>query len=308
MRNLHERGWSTLDLYHLQTFLRVSHLLSFTRAAEELALSQSAVSRHIEALEREFDVELFARHGRGATLTEAGTRLLEYAERILRMASEASRSLSELRNLESGRLTVGASTTAGHYLLGTPVAIYQDRHPGIDLRLEIRDSQSIMRLVEEGVVDVAVLPAGLPGQSVVSEPFVTDSLLLVAAPAHPLTSLPAVRLEDLEGKKLFLREEGSNTRRLVEGLLSSRGVRVLPRELGSTEAIKQAVAAGNGLAFCSRYAVATELRHGSLVALSGPDLPIQRQFILAFPKGARRAPAALAFAALLRKLLPTLAA
>ena len=295
-----------MDLYHLQTFSRVAQLMSFTRAAEELALSQSAVSRHIEALEREFGVELFARHGRGASLTEAGSRLLEYAERLLRMAQDARRALGELRDLESGQLRVGASTTAGHYLLGRPVAAYQDRYPGIELHLEVRDSRTILRLVDEGAVDVAVLPAFEPTPGVVTEPLLTDELMLLAAPAHALAACGEVRLEELSGAKLFVREEGSHTRKVVEEFLAARGVTPLLRELGSTEAIKQAVAAGSGVAFCSRHAVSVELQLGTLVSLAGPDLPIARPFVLAFPKGARRAPAAMAFGALLRKMLPVL--
>ncbi|MFZ5814103.1 MAG: LysR substrate-binding domain-containing protein [Bacillota bacterium] len=295
-----------MDLYHLQTFQRVAQLMSFTRAAEDLSLSQSAVSRHIEALEREFGLELFARHGRGATLTEAGNRLLEYAERILRMAQDASRALGELRDLESGQLRIGASTTAGHYLLGRPVAAYQDRYPGIALQLEVRDSRSVLRLVDEGAVDLAVLPAFEPVPGVITEPLLVDQLSLVAAPSHPLAACPAIRLEDLTGVKLFVREEGSHTRKVVEQLLAARSVPVILRELGSTEAIKQAVAAGIGVAFCSGYAAALELQQGALVSLSGPELPIARHFVLAFPKGARRAPAAMAFAALLRKMLPAL--
>lgn len=293
-----------MDLYHLQTFVRVAQVTNFTRAAEELALSQSAVSRHIEALEREFGVELFARQGRGAVLTEAGTRLLEYAERILRLTQEAGRALAELRDLESGRLTVGASTTAGHYLLGPVVAAYQDRYPGIALQLVVRDSQTIVRLADEGAVDVAVLPALAMPPGVANEALVSDVLCLIAAPSHPLVRTGTVQLEHLEGEKLFVRETGSHTRMLIEETLRARGVTCQCRELGSTEAIKQAVALGHGVAFCSRYAVADELRHGILVSPAGPDQAIRRQFVLAYPKGARRAPAALAFAALLRKHLP----
>lgn len=297
-----------MDLYHLQTFYRVARLSSFTRAAEELALSQSAVSRHIEALELEFGMELFTRSGRGAALTEAGTRLLEYAERLLHLSQEASRALAELRDLESGRLTVGASTTAGHYLLGPAVAMYQDRYPGVELRLEVRDSQSIIRVVEEGRVDVAVLPEFPVPAGIATEPCLPDELLLVAAPHHPLAQLPEVRLEDLAGVSLFLRESGSHTRRTVEQVLEARGVPVHKRELGSSEAIKQAVATGSGVAFCSKYALALELRQGLLVSLSGPDLPLTRHFVFAYPKGGRRPPAALAFVSLLRKMRPILEA
>lgn len=292
-----------MDLYHLQTFHRVARLRNFSRAADELSLSQSAVSRHIEALEERLGLELFSRGGRGATLTEAGLRLLDYAERILRLSDEAARALAELRDLESGRLVVGASTTPGNYLLGPVVAAYQERYPGIDLRLDVRDSQSITRLVEEGEVDVAVLARSSAAPGMSAEPCIDDELLLVAAPGHPLAGKNEVSLGDLAEALLFLREPGSHTRQTVEEWLRTRHFHPRQtRELGSTEAIKRAVAAGGGVAFLSRYAVTLEVRAGILKPLAGPDCRLARQFILAFPKGGRRPPAVLAFAALLRKM------
>lgn len=297
-----------MEIYHLQTFYQVARLMSFTRAAEELSLSQSAVSRHVEALEHEFGMELFVRSGRGAALTEAGTRLMEYAGRLLHVSQEASISLAELRDLESGRLIVGASTTAGHYLLGPVIALYQERYPGIDIRLDVRDSNAIMRLVEEGMVDVAILPELPVSGGIATEPCLSDALLLVAAPHHPLATLPEVHLADLEGVRLFLHESGSHTRWLVEKVLEAKGLTVDKRELGSSEAIKQAVATGRGVGFCSKYAVTLETQSGWLRSLSGPDLPLVRPFMFAYPKGGRRPPAALAFVSLLRKMLPALEA
>lgn len=300
-------GERALDLYHLQTFNRVARSLNFSRAAEELSLSQSAVSRHIEALEEEYGMELFTRGGRGVTLTEAGVRLLDYTERILRLSEEAARALSELRDLESGRLTLGASTTPGNYLLGPVVAAYQDRYPGIGLRLEIGDSRSVAGLVEEGLVDLAVLAGPQDRAAVATEPCMEDELLLVAAPGHPLANKPEVCLEDLAEARLFLREPGSHTRQVVEQAFRSRGFRPRQvRELGSTEAIKRTVAAGGGVAFLSRYAVALEVRTGTLKPLAGPDCRLTRDILLAFPRAGRRPPAVLAFVSLLRKMRPAL--
>jgi len=292
-----------MDLYHLHTFYRVARLLSFTRAAEELSLSQSAVSRHIEALEREYGIELFARKGRGAALTEAGTRLVPYAERLLHIAREASRAMGELTDLTSGHLIVGASTTPGHYVLGPVMAAYQARYPGIDLQLEIRDSQAMVRRVEDGLVDLAVIPELATTPGITSEPCLPDALMLIAAANHPLAAREQVGLRDVAAARLYLREPGSHTRQVVEEAFAARGLAPADvRVLSSTEAIKQAVAAGAGVAFCSRYALALELQSGLLKALPGPDLPLTRQFVIAFPKGGRRSPSALAFAALLRKM------
>lgn len=296
-----------MDQYHLQTFCRVARRLNFSRAAEELSLSQSAVSRHIEALECEMGMELFARAGRGVALTEAGQRLLIYAERILRLTEEARRSVEELSNLESGRLTIGASTTPGNYVLGPVVAAYQERYPGIELRLDIRDSQSVLRLVEEGSSDVAVC-AGVPDSpSLTVEPCLEDELMLVAAPHHPLAGKPEVTLRDLKDTCFFIRESGSHTRQLMERVVREKDF--FPRfrrELGSTEAIKRTVAAGAGVAYLSRFAVSVDIRAGLLKPLAGPDSRIPRQFFLVYPKGERRPPAVLAFAALLHKMRPGL--
>ncbi len=298
-----------MDLYHLRTFHRVARVLNFSRAAEELSLSQSAVSRHIEALEEEFGIEFFSRIGRGVALTEAGLRLLDYAERILQLGAETARAVAELKNLESGHLSVGASTTPGNYLLGPVVAAYQERYPGIELRLDIRDSQAALRLVEEGAVDVALL--AVPGEAVgvQLEPCIGDELLLVTGPHYSLARRSGLHLTDLMDTRFFLREPGSHTRQAVERHFRSRGFQPrLISELGSTEAIKRAAAAGGGVAFLSRYAVALEIRFGVLVPLAGEDCRIGRQFALAYPKGRRRPPAVLAFAALLRKMRPDLEA
>lgn len=293
----------TLDLIQLQTFYRVARLMNFSRAAEELSLSQSTVSRHIEALEREYGMELFARAGRGAALTEAGVRLLDYAERILHLNTEAARALAELKSLDSGHLAVGASTTPGNYLLGPVVAAYQERYPGIQLRLDIGDSQSVLRLVEQDVVDVAVLALPADASGLKIEPCVEDELVLVAAAGHPLASRPVVTLAELTGTRFFVREPGSHTRLTVESHFQARAFQPHPvSELGSTEAIKRVVTAGGGVAFLSRFAVAPEIRAGLLASPGGPECRIRRQFVLAYPKGQRRAPAVLAFTALMRKM------
>ncbi len=270
-------------------------------------MSQSAVSRHIEALELELGMELFARAGRGVALTEAGQRLLVYADRILRLTEEARRSLEELSNLESGHLNVGASTTPGNYVLGPVVAAYQERYPGIQLRLDIRDSLSVLRLVEEGKSDMAVC-AGISGSlSLAVEPCLEDELVLVAAPHHPLARKLEITLRDLQDNCIFVREPGSHTRQLMERVFDEKDISPrLSRELGSTEAIKRTVAAGAGVAYLSRFAVSVEIRAGLLKPLAGPDSRIPRQFFLVFPKGERRPPAVLAFAALLRKMRPGL--
>ena len=293
-----------MELYHLRTFTHLARLGNFSRAAEDLTLSQSAVSRHIEALEREFGLPLFVRGGRGAVLTEAGRRLLERAERILRLEEEAVAALRELQTLETGCLSLGASTTPGNYLLASVLARYRLDHPRIQCRLQIANSHAILPLLAEGKVDLAVLAAPpLIPTGLCLEPWVQEQLVLVAPPGQAFGSVPT-SLETLRDQHFFLREPGSNTRLTVERhfqRLAFHPTQIM--ELGSTEAIKGAVAAGTGLAFLPACAVRHELESGCLALIEGPGCQIPRQLVVAYLKGERLSPAALAFVALLGKRL-----
>ncbi len=302
-----------MEIYQLETFCRVARELNFSRAAEGLALTQPTVSRHIDALEREAGLQLFTHVGRKTILTEAGERLLAYAERILRTAEEARSALAELRNLESGRLHLGASTTPGRYLLPRLLEVYARRYPGIDLKLSIANSAAIAEALVEGGLDVGVLSGPVDCPQLYAEVCAVDELVPVARSGHPLAA-PADRgercaplsLAELAAETLLLREPGSGTRRRVEEFLADRGI-VFRRtiELGDLETIKQAVAAGLGVSFLSRMAVAGEIGAGSLAQLSVADegLPLRRRFFVAYNKARRQAPAVLAFMALLPKVM-----
>ncbi len=291
-----------MELYHLRTFVHLAKLGNFSRTADDLTLSQSAVSRHIEALEREFGLPLFVRGGRGAVLTEAGRRLLERAERILRLEDEAVVALRELQNLETGSLSLGASTTPGNYLLGSILARYRQDHPRIQCRVHIANTQAILPLLAEGTVDLGVLaapPVIPPGLCV--EPWAEDRLVLVAPPGHNPGG-GSTSLEALRNQPFFIREPGSNTRLTVERHFQRTAfhpAHIL--EFGSTEAIKGAVAAGAGLAFLPACSVKPDLESGRLSLASGPGCQVSRQLVVAHPKGERLPPAALAFVALLGK-------
>ena len=148
-----------MDLQQLRTFRTVARRRSFTRAAQELHLSQPAVSRQVEALEASLGASLFSRQGRRVALTEAGRRLLDYAERILELVARAERALAELHQLEAGRLTVAASTTPGGYLRPPVLAAFQERHPGLEARLTVHPSAEVEQLVLSGQADLGVAAA-----------------------------------------------------------------------------------------------------------------------------------------------------
>lgn len=299
-----------MELQQLRTFVAVARHRSFTRAAQELHLSQPAVSRQIEALEAALGTPLLSRQARRVLLTESGRCLLDYAERLLALADQAERALAELRDLESGRLFVAAGTTPGNYLLPALLAAFQARHPGIDARMAVHPSGEVERLVLDGRADLGVAAGPLRSSHLRAVPYAEDELVLLTPPGHPL----ARRGEDcdaaalaaaLERERLLLREPASATRRAAEAHLHALGIRPRhPVELGHTEAIKRAVAAGMGLAFVSRYAAAPEIAAGSLGAAVGPAARIPRRLYFIHPKGARLSPAALAFLSFAGKGMP----
>lgn len=298
-----------MDLDQLRAFCAVARRRSFTRASEELHLSQPAVSRQVEALEASLGMSLFSRQGRRVALTEPGRRLLDYAERILGLVAQAERALAELRSLATGSLTIAASTTPGNYLLPAVLAAFQERHPGVEARLAVHPSADVERLTLAGQADLGVAATPLRSPGLHAFPYREDELLLIAPAGHPLAACrevgPAELAAALERDCLLLREPASATRRATEEHLRALGIR--PRrlvEIGQTEAIKRAVAAGMGLSFASRQAVADALAAGGLAAPPGPAARIRRQIHFLLPKGARLSPAALAFVALARKDAP----
>lgn len=295
-----------MELQQLRGFVAVARFRSFTRAAQELHLTQPAVSRQVEALEAALGTPLLSRQGRRVFLTQSGRLLLDYAERLLDLADQASRALDELRRLHSGRLGLAASTTPGNYLLPEVLAAFQARHPGVETRLAVHPSGEVERLVLDGRADLGVAAAPLRLSGLYAIPYLEDELVLVTPPGHPLARLGQVAAGDLAGtlarERLLLREPASATRRAAEEHLRSLGIRPAhPLELGHTEAIKRAVAAGLGIAFISRYALGTELERGLLAAAHGPAASIRRRLYFISPKGTRLSPTALAFLALAGK-------
>ncbi len=293
-----------MDLYQLRTFVAAADARSFSRAARSLSLSQSAVSRQIEALEESFGLALFTRGGRSAELTEAGERLLAYAQNILRQASEAQEALRELRELEAGELVVGATTTPARYLVAPAMVHFADQHPKVTLRLVVGRADELANALFEGSVHLALISGPVVRPSLFLEPCMGDRLVLIAPRDHPLVGREGVEPRDLFGERLIVAPEGGCERAAVDEFIESHGLHQGLRmwELDDTETIKQAVGAGGGIAFISELAAQVE-ECGALIApIKGPNLAIQRQFFLAYSKTHRQSPAALSFAALVRKL------
>ena len=292
---------ASLNLHRLRVFHAVARRESYSRAAEDLHISQPAVSKHVLDLEEELGAKLFHRLGRRIVLTEAGRLMTDYAQRIFVLADEARRALQELQGLERGRLRLGASTTPGCYLLPRVLAAFRAQYPRLEVSLDIMASHDVVEQVLRQDLDLGFVGATFAADLHV-QPYVEDELVLILRPGHPLASLRAISREGLEGETFLLRDIASGTRTVAEAELKARGITIRHLlELRSVEAIKQAVAEGLGISFISRYAVALEVRHKALAVAADPRLRFRRPLVMISRKDARLSPSALAFAASVRK-------
>jgi DNA-binding transcriptional LysR family regulator len=269
-----------MTLRQLEVFLAIAHTRSYRRAAEALHASQPALSQHIRELEGELGVRLFDRLTRGVILTEAGRLLEERAKRVFATLTDVRDVLGELQGLQRGSLLVGASTTPGIYVLPAIIGAFRRRHPGIDLQLRIANSRAIEDAIRAHEVDLGVVGGhGLaPGEECLAAGL-ADELVLIVSPRHRWAGRREVVPAQLADEPLLVREEGSATRRVTERALDQAGIRRrVSMELGHTEAIKQAVMAGLGVAFVSVHAVRGEVAARRLAAVRLRRLRIRRHF------------------------------
>lgn len=291
-----------MNFNHLALFHAVSEEGSISAGADRLAISQPAVSKQLGELERMLDVRLFDRLPRGVRLTEAGALLADYARRLFSLAAEAERALNDLRGLERGQLAIGASTTIGSYWLPDILTSFHRAYPGIEINLEIANTEVIQHHLLAGTLEVGLTEGFVENDELEAEVFHVDELVGIAPLGHPLARERSVSLKRFCQEPFLVREKGSGTRSVIERELARKGVKVQPAmALGGTEAIKQAVAAGAGVALVSRLAVGSEceVRRFTVVVLS--DLSLRRPLHRIQQRGRHPSHALRAFLALLEK-------
>jgi len=291
-----------MDVRGLEVFLSVATHLNYTRAGEEVNLSQPSVSVRIRQLENELGVKLFEHLGKKVALTEAGLVLMPHARRVVTALGDARHAIDELSGLERGTLRIGASTTPGMYLIPQIVARFKQRYPKIEIQLGIKDT----RQVEEGVIrnefDFGFVGGHLVGDEIDVLPWLTDLLVLAVAPNHPLARKKSVNIADLRKEKFILRESGSATRAAIATHMRAADLQVEPViEMENPESVKRAVQSGLGIAFISRFAVETELKARSLVAVTVNGLAINRDLKIVFRKDKHLGRAAQAFIEMTRE-------
>lgn len=286
-----------MTIRQIEVFLAVARDRSFSVAAGRIHLSQPTLSEHIRELEQELGKPLFFRRGRTVTLTEAGRVFEPYAAAVVAAVEGGRQAVAELEGLAHGSLLVGASTTPGLYVLPAIIARFRARYPGIELRLQIGNSDLIEDRVRAKELDLGIVGGHRlgPGEECLAAGLL-DELVLVVAPEHPWARRRAIPPALLAEAPLLMREEGSATRRVTERALRLAGVPFrTAMELDHTEAIKQAVMAGLGVAFLSTYAVRGEVATGRLRALRLRGLRIQRHFHVIHHEARRLGASARAF-------------
>ena len=291
-----------MDIRGLEVFLSVAKHLNYTRAGEEVNLSQPSVSVRIRQLEDELGVRLFEQLGKKVALTEAGRLLVPHARRVIAAIEDAQHAIDELQGLERGTLRIGASTTPGMYLIPKTIARFKDRYPKIEIQLGIKDTRQIETGVINNEFDFGFVGGHLAGDDVDVLPWLTDQLVLVVPPKHPLAQKKSVKTDELQKERFILRETGSATRAAIVAHLEKSNLKVETiMEMENPESVKKAVQSGLGIAFISKFAVETELKAKSLVAVSVRGLDIRRELKIVYRKDKHLSRAAQAFIEIARK-------
>ncbi len=279
-----------LDNFRLVVFRAVARHLSFRKAAEELYLTQPAVSQQIKALEDELGTQLFDRSGSEVRLSPAGKTLLKYAQRSSQLLVRAEHELASLHGGNAGPLTLGASTTIAQYVLPGLLSEFCQQHPRVFPTLLSGNTEHIVAAVEDRSLALGFIEGPPHSRDVKTDPFLQDELVLIVPAAHAWAKRASVPPSELSSAPLLMRERGSGSRQVLEQALERTGVKRrllhVAMELDSTEAIKSAVEAGFGVGFVSRWAIAKDLRLGrtfKIVDVAG--LRVRRDFLIASAKG-----------------------
>lgn len=281
---------ASIENFRVVVFRAVAEQRSFRKAAEELYLTQPAVSLQIKALEEDLGVQLFNRTGPHITLTEAGRILLEYALRSSALLAQAEDEIAALGGEHAGQLALGASTTIAQYVLPRLLGEFCRQHPRVHPTLISGNTEQIVEAVEKQKVALGLIEGPARSRGVKTDPFLGDELVLIVSAAHPWAERNSISCSEIALIPLLMRERGSGTRHVIEMALEQHGLKrkslQIVMELDSTEAIKSAVEAGLGGGFVSRWAIAKDLRlNNNFKIVEVEGLSIKRQFLLAYASG-----------------------
>jgi len=267
----------------LQVFHTVARLLSFTKAADSLHMTQPAVTFQVRQLEEYFNTRLFDRTHNRISLTDVGEKVLVYSEQILGLYREMDNDIRTLTGEIIGVLVIGASTTVAEYMLPRLLGEFQVLYPKVKLRLKVSNSLGVVHMVENNDIDVGLVESPVLNKSLVVEACWQDNLVVIVSPGHSLAAKKSVHVSELKNYPFISREEGSGTRSVLIDYLEENGLGMndldLSMEFGSPEAIKNAVESGLGISVVSETTLIKELQLNTLKAVK-IDPPLQRHFSL----------------------------
>jgi LysR family transcriptional regulator, low CO2-responsive transcriptional regulator len=266
-----------ITIRQLKIFESVARNLSFSRAAEDLHLTQPAVSMQIKQMEEQAGSPLFHHTGKRISLTEAGELILRHCRVILADLKAAEQSLVDLMSGSIQRLRVGL-ITSGSYFFPHLINSFMQARTGIDLDMTVRSRDHLITLLRNEQIDLAVMVHAPDGPAIVAEPFAPNPFVLVAAPTHPLAYEPDIPFARIALERLIVRESGTDTRNVANDTFFNHESTPRFMEIGCEEAIKQSVMAGLGISFLSALAVQSEVRAGLLKVLDVRGFPLKRQW------------------------------
>lgn len=285
----------------LEIFSAIARLKSFTRAAEELHLTQPSVSMQMKKLEDAVGMPLFEQIGKRIFLTDAGNALHATCREISHSLDRFEMLTADMKGLKKGYLRIAVVTTA-KYFAPRMLGPFCQKYPGVEVSLKVTNRERVLERIADNLDDLYIMGQPPEGLELHAEPFLSNPLVPLASREHPLVGQPRVSLRRFTEEPLILREPGSGTRIALERLLAQHGLKPTIRmELGSNEAIKQAIAGGLGVSVLSQHTLALEGRMSELAVLDVEGFPILRQWHVAYAKDKRLSVIAEAFLEYLRE-------
>lgn len=284
-----------ITLRQLKVFEAVARHLNYTQAAQELHLTQPAVSMQIKQLEESVGLPLFEQMGKQTYLTEAGREMHHYCRAISRQLSEAEEVIEQLKGVRRGHLDISVASTA-NYFATRLLASFISHYPEVSFSLDVTNRATLLRQLEQNDKDMVIMGKPPDDQGLETEAFMENPLVVIAPPDHPLAGEAGISLKRLEEEPFVVREPGSGTFIAMERFFTEHGVNFKTgMQMTSNEAIKQAVEAGLGLGIVSIHTLELELETGRLVVLDMADFPILRHWYVVHRQGKRLSPVAQAF-------------
>lgn len=286
-----------LTLRQIEVFNAVARLQNYTRAAEELHMSQPAVSMQIKQLEDNVGLALFEQLGKKIHLTEAGVQMYSYGRSMADLLDEADEVFEAIKGVERGTLSISVATTASHFATRL-LADFSKQHDGITISLDVTNRETLRHQLERNERDLVIMGQPPEGLEVDAEAIMENPLVLIAPANYPLVYSKNIPLAHFADKSFVVREQGSGTRFATERFFEQHGVSFNTGiEMTSNEAIKQAVEAGLGLGIVSIHTLELELQTKRIAILDVEGFPIRRHWYILQRKGKRLSPAAIAFKA-----------